>query len=91
MPPQAAPHRTPQRARLWNFSLIFFWASIEIPLGEVAFRSLQPSNNLDRKIKQFRMHHSVIKPNSWVALKLPSGVTRVIQVTPNTYVNQRGQ
>ncbi|KAK3496196.1 Gcd10p family-domain-containing protein [Neurospora crassa] len=33
------------------------------------------------------MHHSVIKPNSWVALKLPSGVTRVIQVTPNTSIS----
>jgi tRNA (adenine-N(1)-)-methyltransferase non-catalytic subunit len=27
---------------------------------------------------------SVIRPNSWVALKLPSGNTKVLQVIPNT-------
>ncbi|KAK3385550.1 Gcd10p family-domain-containing protein [Podospora didyma] len=31
--------------------------------------------------------HSVIRPNAWVALKLPSGATRVIQVTPNTTIS----
>jgi hypothetical protein len=30
--------------------------------------------------------HSVIRPNAWVALKLPSGSTKVLQITPNTYV-----
>jgi hypothetical protein len=28
--------------------------------------------------------HSVIRPNAWVALKLPSGSTKVLQIAPNT-------
>ncbi|KAK4183999.1 Gcd10p family-domain-containing protein [Podospora australis] len=31
--------------------------------------------------------HSIIQPNSWVALKLPSGVTKVIQIAPNTTIS----
>ncbi|KXX79858.1 hypothetical protein MMYC01_202434 [Madurella mycetomatis] len=34
--------------------------------------------------------HSAIRPNAWVALKLPSGVTKVIQISPNTYVSPAG-
>ncbi|KAK4159521.1 Gcd10p family-domain-containing protein [Cladorrhinum sp. PSN259] len=30
---------------------------------------------------------SVIRPNAWVALKLPSGITKVIQITPNTTIS----
>ncbi|KAL2022139.1 hypothetical protein VTK56DRAFT_5968 [Thermocarpiscus australiensis] len=31
--------------------------------------------------------HSVVRPNAWVALKLPSGVTKVIQIIPNTTIS----
>lgn len=31
--------------------------------------------------------HSIIRPNAWVALKLPSGITKVIQISPNAYVS----
>ncbi|KAK5662418.1 hypothetical protein OQA88_8329 [Cercophora sp. LCS_1] len=31
--------------------------------------------------------HSTIQPKSWVVIKLPSGVTRVIQLAPNTTVS----
>ncbi|KAL2270662.1 hypothetical protein VTJ83DRAFT_33 [Remersonia thermophila] len=31
--------------------------------------------------------HSIIRPNAWVALKLPSGNTKVLQVTPNTTIS----
>ncbi|KAJ9149774.1 tRNA (Adenine(58)-N(1))-methyltransferase non-catalytic subunit trm6 [Pleurostoma richardsiae] len=31
--------------------------------------------------------HSLIQPHVWVALKLPSGNTRVLQVTPNTTIS----
>ncbi|GAB1318295.1 tRNA (adenine(58)-N(1))-methyltransferase non-catalytic subunit trm6 [Madurella fahalii] len=33
------------------------------------------------------MMHSVVRPNAWVALKLPSGITKVIQISPNTTVS----
>jgi hypothetical protein len=33
--------------------------------------------------------HSVIQPNDWVALKLPNGTFRVLQVVPNTYVHSK--
>lgn len=29
--------------------------------------------------------HSLIQPNAWVALRLPNGSTRLLQITPNTY------
>lgn len=28
--------------------------------------------------------YSVVQPNGWVALKLPSDTTKVLQVVPNT-------
>ncbi|KAI1373851.1 Gcd10p family-domain-containing protein [Hypoxylon crocopeplum] len=31
--------------------------------------------------------HSLVQPNAWVALKLPSGNIRVLQVTPNTTIS----
>ncbi|KAI2467775.1 Gcd10p family-domain-containing protein [Annulohypoxylon bovei var. microspora] len=31
--------------------------------------------------------HSLVEPNAWVALKLPSGNLRVLQVTPNTTIS----
>ncbi|KAI0882595.1 Gcd10p family-domain-containing protein [Annulohypoxylon maeteangense] len=31
--------------------------------------------------------HSLVQPNAWVALKLPSGNLRVLQVTPNTTIS----
>ncbi|KAL1838496.1 hypothetical protein VTJ49DRAFT_2603 [Mycothermus thermophilus] len=31
--------------------------------------------------------YSIIRPNAWVALKLPSGNTKVLQVTPNTTIS----
>ncbi|KAI8634361.1 Gcd10p family-domain-containing protein [Xylariaceae sp. FL1651] len=31
--------------------------------------------------------HSLVQPNSWVALRLPSGNLRVLQVTPNTTIS----
>ncbi|KAK4032438.1 Gcd10p family-domain-containing protein [Parachaetomium inaequale] len=31
--------------------------------------------------------HSVIRPNAWVALKLPSGSTKVLQIAPNTAIS----
>ncbi|KAK4096313.1 hypothetical protein N658DRAFT_458922 [Parathielavia hyrcaniae] len=31
--------------------------------------------------------HSVVRPNAWVALKLPSGSTKVIQIAPNTTIS----
>ncbi|KAK3987374.1 Gcd10p family-domain-containing protein [Cladorrhinum sp. PSN332] len=31
--------------------------------------------------------NSVIRPNAWVALKLPSGITKVIQIAPNTTIS----
>ncbi|KAK4154508.1 Gcd10p family-domain-containing protein [Chaetomidium leptoderma] len=31
--------------------------------------------------------HSVIRPNAWVALKLPSGSTKVLQIIPNTTIS----
>ncbi|KAM0815480.1 putative tRNA (adenine(58)-N(1))-methyltransferase non-catalytic subunit TRM6 [Seiridium cardinale] len=31
--------------------------------------------------------HSLVQPNSWVALKLPNGTLRVLQVTPNTTIS----
>ncbi|KAK4223482.1 Gcd10p family-domain-containing protein [Podospora fimiseda] len=31
--------------------------------------------------------NSVIQPNAWVALKLPSGTTKVIQINPNTTIS----
>ncbi|KAK0712442.1 Gcd10p family-domain-containing protein [Lasiosphaeria miniovina] len=31
--------------------------------------------------------HSIIRPNAWVAVKLPSGITRVLQVAPNTTIS----
>lgn len=33
--------------------------------------------------------HPLVQPNAWVALKLPSGNLRVLQVTPNTWVLSR--
>ncbi|KAK3317395.1 Gcd10p family-domain-containing protein [Cercophora scortea] len=30
---------------------------------------------------------SVVRPNTWVALKLPSGISRVIQIAPNTTIS----
>lgn len=29
--------------------------------------------------------HNLVKPNEWVAVKLPSESIRVIQIIPNTY------
>lgn len=29
--------------------------------------------------------YSLIQPNSWVALRLPNGSTRLLQIIPNTY------
>ncbi|KAJ4288862.1 tRNA (adenine(58)-N(1))-methyltransferase non-catalytic subunit trm6 [Collariella sp. IMI 366227] len=31
--------------------------------------------------------HTLIRPNAWVALKLPSGMTKVIQIAPNTAIS----
>ncbi|KAK0648341.1 Gcd10p family-domain-containing protein [Cercophora newfieldiana] len=31
--------------------------------------------------------HSVIRPNSWVVIKLPSGVTKVLSIVPNTTIS----
>ncbi|KAK3299696.1 Gcd10p family-domain-containing protein [Chaetomium fimeti] len=31
--------------------------------------------------------HSLIRPNAWVALKLPSGSTKVLQIAPNTTIS----
>ncbi|KAL2262694.1 hypothetical protein VTK26DRAFT_401 [Humicola hyalothermophila] len=31
--------------------------------------------------------NSTIRPNAWVALKLPSGATKVLQITPNTTIS----
>ncbi|KAH8677556.1 Gcd10p family-domain-containing protein [Xylariales sp. PMI_506] len=31
--------------------------------------------------------HSLVQPNAWVALKLPNGTLRVLQVTPNTTIS----
>lgn len=28
--------------------------------------------------------HALVQPDAWVALKLPNGTLRVLQVTPNT-------
>ena len=30
--------------------------------------------------------HDIIRPNSWVGLKLPNGSTRVLQLKPDMYV-----
>jgi len=30
--------------------------------------------------------HSCIRPNTHVALRLPSGLFKVVEITPNTYV-----
>lgn len=30
--------------------------------------------------------HSLIEPNSWVALRLPNGTNRLLQIIPNMYV-----
>lgn len=32
--------------------------------------------------------HSLVQPNAWVALKLPSGDIKTLQVVPNTFVPQ---
>jgi hypothetical protein len=29
--------------------------------------------------------HSLIEPNSWVALRLPNGTNRLLQIVPNMY------
>ncbi|KAI5920359.1 Gcd10p family-domain-containing protein [Camillea tinctor] len=31
--------------------------------------------------------HSLVEPNAWIALKLPSGNTRILQIIPNTTVS----
>jgi tRNA (adenine-N(1)-)-methyltransferase non-catalytic subunit len=30
--------------------------------------------------------HSVIRPNTHVALRLPTGLFKIVEITPNTYV-----
>lgn len=30
--------------------------------------------------------HSYIRPNTHVALRLPSGLFKIVEITPNTYV-----
>jgi len=35
---------------------------------------------------QSRAMHSHIRPNTHIALRLPSGLLKIIEITPNTYV-----
>jgi tRNA (adenine-N(1)-)-methyltransferase non-catalytic subunit len=31
--------------------------------------------------------HSLVRPNTHLALRLPSGILKLVEATPNTYVN----
>ena len=35
---------------------------------------------------EIRAMHSLIRPNTHVALRLPSGLFKILEITPNTYV-----
>jgi hypothetical protein len=57
----------------------FFWTAILEWTGRNRPTSIAKPG-LDKTVKM----HSVIRPNAWVALKLPSGSTKVLQIAPNT-------
>lgn len=54
----------------------FFWTAT-LKNGKAATR-------LEVVAPSLPMMHSLIRPNAWVALKLPSGSTKVLQIAPNT-------
>jgi hypothetical protein len=70
------PGRAPVLRRNWIFSHL--WS-----LRQNIHRG--SSNHTHCAAPSLKMT-SCIKPNAWVALKLPSGTTKVLQVTPNTWV-----
>jgi hypothetical protein len=71
--PDRTPLRAPQRLDRAGNEPNFFGRRSSTERNYPACRAITTTNM-----------HSLIRPNAWVALKLPSGSMKVLQITPNT-------